>query len=84
VLAENGAAIDSVMIAGRFVLHGGRMLTLDETRLRRQVEAAVERLDAANAGAKEAAEPFQDLVGHFCLAHARAPFHVHRRLPDVN
>jgi guanine deaminase len=84
VLAENGAAIDSVMIDGRFVLRAGRMLTLDETRLRRQVEAAVERLDAANAGAKAAAEPFQDLVGHFCLAHARAPFHVHRRLPDVN
>ena len=84
VLAENGAAIDSVMIDGRFVLRGGRMLTLDETRLRRQVEAAVERLDAANAGATEAAEPFRDLVGHFCLAHARAPFHLHRRLPDAN
>jgi len=83
VLAENGAAIDSVMIGGRFVLRGGRMLTLDETRLRRQVEAAVERLDAANAGATEAAEPFHDLVGHFCLAHARAPFHLHRRLPDA-
>ena len=84
VLAENGAAINSVMIDGRFVLRGGRMLTLDETRLRRQVEAAVERLDAANAGATEAAEPFRDLVGHFCLAHARAPFHLHRRLPDAN
>jgi 5-methylthioadenosine/S-adenosylhomocysteine deaminase len=84
VLAENGAAIDSVMIDGRFVLRGGRMLTLDETRLRRQVEAAVERLDAANAGARETADLFHDLVGHFCLAHARAPFHVHRRLPDTN
>mgnify|MGYP003694492183 CR=1 FL=1 len=50
VLAENGAAIHSVMIDGRFVLREGRMLTLDEARLRRQVEAAVERLDAANAG----------------------------------
>jgi 5-methylthioadenosine/S-adenosylhomocysteine deaminase len=83
VLAENGAAIDSVMINGRFVLREGRMLTLDETRLRRQVEAAVERLDAANTEAREAAEPFRDLVGHFCLAHARVPFHVHRRLPDA-
>jgi guanine deaminase len=83
VLAENGAAIDSVMVDGRFVLRGGRMLTLDETRLRRQVEAAVERLDAANATARETAEPFRDLVGHFCLAHARAPFHVHRRLPNA-
>ena len=82
VLAENGAAIDSVMINGRFVLRQGRLLTLDERRLRQQAEAAIERLDAANAGAARAAEPFRDLVGHFCLAHARAPFHVHRRLPD--
>jgi hypothetical protein len=22
------------------------------------------------------------LVGHFCLAHARQPFHIHQRLPD--
>jgi guanine deaminase len=82
VLAENGAAIDSVMINGRFVLRQGRLLTLDESRLRRQAEAAIERLDKANAGSARAAEPFRDLVGHFCLAHARAPFHVHRRLPD--
>ena len=82
VLAENGAAIDSVMIDGRFVLRGGLLLTVDESRLRGQAEAAVERLDTANAGLKAAAEPFRDLVGHFCLAHARAPYHIHRRLPD--
>jgi len=82
VLAENGAAIESVMINGRFVLRQGRLLTLDESRLRRQAEAAIERLDAANAGSQRGAEQFRDLVGHFCLAHARAPFHVHRRLPD--
>jgi len=82
VLAENGAAIDSVMIDGRFVLRHGHMLTVDEASLRRQAETAVERLDAANAEATRAAEPFRDLVGYFCLAHARAPFHVHRRLPD--
>jgi 5-methylthioadenosine/S-adenosylhomocysteine deaminase len=82
VLAENGAAIDSVMIDGRFILRGGRLLTVDEARLRRQAEAAVERLDFANAKLRAAAEPFRDLVGHFCLAQARAPFHIHRRLPD--
>ena len=82
VFTENGGAIDSVMIAGRFVLQNGRMLTIDEARLRRQAEAAVARLDAANADARRTAEAARDLVGHFCLAHARAPFHVHRRLPD--
>jgi 5-methylthioadenosine/S-adenosylhomocysteine deaminase len=84
VFAENGAAIHSVMIDGRFVLRDRCMLTVDEALLRRQAEQAVGRLDAANAGAARVADQFRDLVGHFCIAHARSPFHVHRRLPDVS
>jgi 5-methylthioadenosine/S-adenosylhomocysteine deaminase len=83
VLAENGAAVNSVMIDGRFVLRERRLLTVDDVRLRRQAEEAASRLDEANAEAVRAADRFRDLVGHFCIAHARAPFHVHRRLPDV-
>jgi 5-methylthioadenosine/S-adenosylhomocysteine deaminase len=82
VFAENGAAIDSVMIDGRFVLRHGRLLTIDEARLRQQAEQAVARLEEVNADAARAAEPFRDLVGHFCIAHARKPLHFHRRLPD--
>jgi 5-methylthioadenosine/S-adenosylhomocysteine deaminase len=82
VLAENGAAIHSVMIDGRFVVRDRRLLTVDEARLRQEAEEAVARLDMANAEAARAANQFRDLVGHFCMAHARAPFHVHRRLPD--
>jgi 5-methylthioadenosine/S-adenosylhomocysteine deaminase len=82
VLAENGAAIDSVMIDGRFIVRDRRLLTVDEARLRQEAEEAVARLDMANADAALAANQFRDLVGHFCMAHARAPFHVHRRLPD--
>jgi guanine deaminase len=83
VFAENGAAIDSVMIDGRFVLRDRRMLTVDEARLRQQAQEAVARLDEANAEAAHAADQFRDLVGHFCIAHARAPFHVQRRVPDL-
>jgi 5-methylthioadenosine/S-adenosylhomocysteine deaminase len=82
VLAENGAAIHSVMIDGRFIVRDRRLLTVDEARLRQEAEEAVARLDMANADAALAANQFRDLVGHFCMAHARAPFHVHRRLPD--
>jgi guanine deaminase len=82
VLAENGAAIHSVMIDGRFIVRDRRLLTVDEARLRQEAEQAVARLDMANAEAARAANQFRDLVGHFCMAHARAPFHVHRRLPD--
>ena len=82
VLAENGAAIHSVMIDGRFIVRDRRLLTVDEARLRQEAEEAVARLDMANAEAARAANQFRDLVGYFCMAHARAPFHVHRRLPD--
>jgi guanine deaminase len=82
VLAENGAAIHSVMIDGRFVLRDRRLLTVDEARLRQEAEEAVARLDMANVDGARAANQFRDLVGHFCMAHARAHFHVHRRLPD--
>jgi 5-methylthioadenosine/S-adenosylhomocysteine deaminase len=74
VFAENGAAIDSVMIDGRFVLREGRMLTVDEAGLRRQALEAVERLDRANATARRQAEAVADLIGQFCLAQARRPF----------
>jgi 5-methylthioadenosine/S-adenosylhomocysteine deaminase len=82
VLGENGAAIHSVMIDGRFVVRDRRLLTVDEARLRQDAEEAVARLDMVNVDAARAANQFRDLVGHFCMAHARAPFHVHRRLPD--
>lgn len=74
VFAENGAAVESVMVAGRFVLRHGRMLTIDEPRLRRQAQEAVERLDRANEPARRQAEAMADLVGRFCLSQARLPF----------
>jgi guanine deaminase len=83
VFAENGAAVDSVMIGGRMVLEHGRLLTLDERRLREEAEAAATRLDAANARALAQSRALGELVGQFCLAHAHAPFPLHRRLPDT-
>jgi guanine deaminase len=82
VFAESGAAVRSVMIDGRFVLREGRMLTIAEGRLRQRAEAAAARLDAQNAEALRGADLFRDLVGQFCMAHARQPFQVRRRLPE--
>jgi len=80
--AENGAAVDSVMIGGRMVLDHGRMLTVDENRLREEAETATARLDRQNAAALASGRTIGEMVGHFCLAHARAHFPLHRRLPD--
>lgn len=80
VLAENGAAVDAVMIDGRMVLEAGRLLTVDETKLRAEAEAARDRLDAANADARSAVTPLADIVGCFCLGHARRPHELARTL----
>ena len=51
---ENGAAVDSVMIDGRFVMREGKLLTVDEAKLRRDAQRACDRLVEANAGARSA------------------------------
>lgn len=83
VFGESGAAIDKVMIGGKLVLAEGKVLTLDEAKLRRDAEAAASRLDAVNGTAKSAAAEMSKFVGVFCLAHGAAPCPVHRRLPDA-
>jgi len=79
VNAESGGAVDSVMIDGRMVLEGGRMTTVDEKKLRADVEEAVLRLNEANAQNLAFARSIEDYVGAFCVAHSRADFHIHRR-----
>ena len=83
VFAENGAAVDSVMIGGRMVLEHGHMLTVDEKRLRDDAANAAARLDVQNEAALRSAHAIGDLVGQFCLGHARAGFPLHCRLPDA-
>ena len=79
--AESGASIRSVMIAGRMVQDNGVILTIDEAVLRRDVEAACDRLDSVNSDAIAAVAPLSQLVGCFCLAHARTEIDIHRSLP---
>jgi 5-methylthioadenosine/S-adenosylhomocysteine deaminase len=73
VNAESGAAIEAVMVGGRFVLRDGRLLTVDEAKLRRDAEAARARLDTANASSLKVARSLENWVGAFCIAQARKP-----------
>lgn len=83
VNGESGAAIDSVMVGGRFILQDGRLLTVDEAKLRRDAEEARARLDAANAGSMRIARSLEEWVGAFCIAQARTPGLPRRRVePD--
>jgi len=70
VNGESGLAIDGVMIGGRWVLHGGRMVTIDEERLRSRVADAVERLATATSGRREASRALGPYLNAFCLSQA--------------
>jgi 5-methylthioadenosine/S-adenosylhomocysteine deaminase len=78
VHCEDGTAVASVMIGGRLVVDNRRVVTVDFARLRRRVEAARERLAAANADSRRLYEALEPVVGSHCPGLARAPYHIHR------
>jgi len=78
VFSEAGAAVDTVMIDGRVVLDRGRLVTVDEGKVRAAAEAAAVRLREANEGLREAAAKLAPFVGAFCLGLAREPYHIAR------
>jgi guanine deaminase len=78
VHAEDGTAVDSVMIGGRMVVENRRVLTVDLARLRERAEAARDRLAALNADNRRLYEALEPVVGSYCPGLAAAPYHVHR------
>ena len=78
VFGENGAAVDSVMIGGRWVMERGNLTTIDEAKLRRDANAAAARLFEANAEARSLARRLQPAVGTFCRSLACHPYSVRR------
>jgi guanine deaminase len=68
------------MIGGRVVFRDGKLLTLDEAELRRQAEAAAQRLDQANADVYVSGVAVSRLVGAFCAAQGCAGHPLPRKL----
>lgn len=78
VHCENGSSVKGVLVGGRMILQGGRFTAVDYAKAVWEVEAAMERLRAVNADAKDFALKIQDFVGRYCVDLARQPYHVHR------
>jgi guanine deaminase len=78
VHAEDGTAVESVMIGGRVVVENRRVLTVDLARLRDRAAAARDRLAAANADNRLLYDALAPVVGSHCPGLARLPYHVHR------
>jgi guanine deaminase len=56
------------------VVQAGRVLTVDEAQLRREAEAAAERLDALNADGRHLAQALRPWVSAYCCAAGRLPW----------
>jgi 5-methylthioadenosine/S-adenosylhomocysteine deaminase len=78
VNAEDGTAIESVMVGGRMVLDQGRLTTIDVDGLIARAEAAMERVWEANGKALQLALRLEEVIGTFCVGLAQSPYHVHR------
>ncbi len=78
VHTEDGTAVVSVMIGGRMVVDDRRVLTVDFSRLCQRVEAARDRLAAANADNRRLYQALEPVIGSHCPGMARASYHIHR------
>jgi guanine deaminase len=82
VNAEEGTAVDSVMIGGRLVYAGRRFTGFDLDALVDRAERAMARLRLANAEAKDLAWRLEPVVGSFCMAMGCRPHPVQRFVAD--
>ena len=78
VYSETGADVDTVLVGGRIVVRGGRVLTVDEERLRTRAQAAADRVRAANADAWRLAEQLSPYLAEACRAAVATPYPINR------
>ena len=83
VYVETGAAVDTVLVDGRVVVRGGRVLTVDEDRLRARAQEAADRIRAKNAAAWTLAAELAPYLSTACRAAAAAPYPVNRYAAPV-
>ena len=78
VHGEDGTGVESVMIGGRMVLQGRRMVTVDEAKLARDAEAAAERLAVVNADTRAMMERLESAIGRYGVEWSREDYHIER------
>jgi len=78
VYAETGADVETVIVGGRIVAQGGRVLTVDEAALRAKVQAAAENLRSRNRAEWDFVSRLAPIVGQVCRALCRQPHHINR------
>ncbi|MEJ1977169.1 MAG: amidohydrolase family protein [Acetobacteraceae bacterium] len=78
VLAEDGTSVDSVMVGGRFVVRGRRLLTIDLPGLAARAAAARAVMNERAGPARARFDAVAPVIQAFCPALAAAPWPIHR------
>jgi len=78
VFCETGGGVDTVLVGGRVVVQGGRVLTVDEAELKRKAQMAADRVREQNRGEWALADRLAPIVGRVCRALAREPYPLNR------
>ena len=78
VFVEDGTGVDRVMVGGRMLVEGGRVLGVDMVKLAAEANTAAEHLVKVNAAAKDFVQQFEPVVLDYCVGLAREPYHVQR------
>ena len=78
VHTEDGSAVHSVMIDGRMVVEGRKLLTVDLAELALKAKKSRERLEQVRTPAKALYDQLEKVVGIFCPGLAKQPLHIDR------
>src|SRR5262245_13021087 len=83
VYAETGASVDTVLVGGRIIMQSGRVLTVDESRLRARAQEAADRARTRNASAWQLAARLGPYIAEACRAAVATPYPVNRYAAPV-
>jgi guanine deaminase len=83
VYVETGSDVDTVIASGRVVVRGGKVLTVDEARLRERAQEAAERLRRQNTAGWAMAAALAPYLSTACRAAAVTPYPVNRYAAPV-
>jgi cytosine/adenosine deaminase-related metal-dependent hydrolase len=78
VLGEDGTSVSDVMVDGRFVVHGRRLLTVDLPSLAARAAQLRANIDARTMDSRRRFDAVAPILSDFCPALARTEWHINR------
>ena len=78
VMGEDGTSVEDVMVGGRFVVRGRRLLTVDLPALSARAAALRTEMDARGVASRQRYDAVAPIINDFCPALARTDWHINR------